>query len=127
MTFNVDRGMWLCGYTIQHKMDLLSKLRNREGRMCCLGHLAKACGISDDALRGRALVESVPLWARGTNDPRWLILLENTDVVDDIMVQNDEPLSQRVRERELKKSFRKLGIAITFSGRLPRKGDVERP
>lgn len=44
--FTIDRRKWLRG-----KGKEFSKLLRSNGEMCCVGFYAKACGLSDNAIK----------------------------------------------------------------------------
>ncbi len=112
MDFVVDRKTWYRG-----KGGEESKLLRADGTRCCIGFVGQQCGIADIKLRGIAEVhgtsedsrvaESWPTWIQddsGVND----------DIADAYAINDDEELSDVVREDKLSKLFAKHGDTIRF-------------
>lgn len=98
----IDRQLWGKG-TLLHN----------DGRMCCLGHLSAACGISNERMAGKGYPLQdwleVPSWARevsrsagGAGEVAALI--------------NDSTLPAYERETKLIALFAEHGIALSFIG-----------
>jgi hypothetical protein len=98
----VDRRKWYRG-----RRGDYSRLRLRDGRMCCLGFACRAVGlkakdITDVGIPKHLSIELQPSWA--------------TDVAIGHMVDtnDDDNLSERQREAALKRSGRQVGLRLTF-------------
>lgn len=108
--FSIDRAKWGSGALL------------RDGRMCCLGFMSKACGVPDDMLEGRlfpgykwpvpeAFKPSAP---RPTDVP-------NTDrargaAVDASNINDDKGIDWPDKEVQLIKLFKEHGITLSFYG-----------
>jgi len=120
--FVVDRKTWNRGNSF-----IRSALLNNNG-MCCLGFAAVACGYHEDEIfdeeRPEKLVQT--LAEDNVNQPnRWFGgLVEEIDgewsgtiVSNAIIITNDdEDISDSLRESKLKKLFNSIGIDVEFVG-----------
>lgn len=112
--FTVDRSKWLQGnYNKAFETDSL--LCDGDGRMCCVGFLAKSYGIPKTKMFGRGTIDDlshpfdkkVPLTSRS---------------LDPLYCRNDsENGTNLAREQALTKMFRKLDILVKFVGKYPTK------
>ena len=105
----IDRARWVNGCT--RKYLGLSLLLNKEGNMCCLGFLGKACGLTDKQLVGNGGPSCVPL----LNWPKEILF---RNIEDEIIRINDRlGVSHEKREILLIDSFKKyLDIDVEFIG-----------
>jgi len=110
----INRKRWLRGTPDG------SVLRNENGSMCCLGHVARACSIKASTLVDRLTPSEVPdaeckksffyrLISRTLHDA------DNSIACYDIMDLNDEEgIAQDKREKALTKKLSKLGFDVSF-------------
>lgn len=115
--FTVDRRTWLRG-----EGGVSSKLmRSSDGKMCCLGFLGEACGLTKTALRdngdftdlSRPLIAEIPqeLVKRGDH----VGLYSNTEIATQLMNLNDETgIDDIERERSLTCIFAQIGLTVEF-------------
>lgn len=124
-----------------------SQLLTDEGQMCCLGFLARACGIPANEILDRAtpeelfdhdaypLVEGDPRWYKKVEQSPFIELVgdlhtpDNSDICEKLMEVNDslsdecpdysDGISERVREKTIKQLMRKIGIKVTYTGTKP--------
>lgn len=101
MKFIVNRNRWYRG-----KKD--SCLLNTDGKMCCLGFLAKQCGYSDEDIFKHWYPESVKDNSKFPNS------VLGKDVVEIVKINDDPNISEDVRETLLKHEFNKNGILVKF-------------
>lgn len=105
---------------------LIGRLRddsgNDEGKMCCLGHLAKACGSSDNDLLDLGMPSTniaarYPKAIRGYgsrdegHENDWGFCTFASEIND------SDHLSGADKERRLKVLFRSRGIRLSFTGK----------
>ncbi len=123
--FTVDRSKWHRGKGADRSRLVVSDPENK-GEMCCVGFLARACGISERVLMGVPMLGDF----RGLPDleklrdklPKALRLNKRGDIDDSPLVDkgvyrtNDVVSLGYDRERRLKKAFKELGITIKFVG-----------
>lgn len=111
MKLVIDRAKWLRGET-----DLRSYLlREADGKMCCLGFLALACGAEVDDICSY----SSPKDTHNVSWPDGLLgdmdCKQNTEVCGTLMNINDR-VSDEEREIRLTEEFKKLDIEVEFIG-----------
>jgi hypothetical protein len=129
----IDRAKWERG---QGNGALL-----RDGKMCCLGFLARECGLGAKTISGVGVPSDFSRYDGGTDTtiPRkvrrhqeiWNAVLgkikprlpftdaraKATDVEDVLVMINDEAaMTDARRERFLTKEFAKIGVKVTFVG-----------
>lgn len=121
MTVNIKRSEWLRGE--EGKKGLNSKLfRSSDGKRCCFGFFANACGIPDQdisdvptlaGLRKTLLLSNFSFLEK-------LIFVNNKVVVNtnealSIMRLNDSvDIEESEREQKIKAEFERLGITVNF-------------
>ena len=110
--FTIDRNTWLRG---EGSVGSYLK-RECDGKQCCLGFYALACGYSEGAILNGHTIEDLGPFAEQTV---WLCAQpvedENLDIADGLMSVNDEINSDYTyREEFITKTFAKQGIAVTF-------------
>lgn len=106
MKLTIDRTKWLRGAGCEPSR----LLRKEDGKMCCLGFYAKACGLTDDDIVGqpnpsgvnRALPDEM-LWLFGQQN--------NSDECLRLMEEND---SSEVSESKISEIFAKNGVEVEF-------------
>ncbi len=111
-TFTVDRATWLRG----EGCDASSLLRTGDGKMCCLGFLALACGVPSDAIENVAspsamITEFREQLPAPIQDPS-----ADAPVMRLMSVNDDEETTDVIRERLLTKVFSEIGIQVAFTG-----------
>jgi hypothetical protein len=101
--FSIDRAWWGTG-----------ALLCDDGKMCCLGHLAVACGYSKASLRKGDLDSGIPLhtWRKVPGPFRSL----DSTVAAKVASINDAPYKSHIKEKKLKELFKENGIRLTFRG-----------
>lgn len=127
----IDRSKWGTGYLLRRDLLALGpgELDPDEGKMCCLGFLARACGATDDEIRGmpmpnRELANKYNINGVSTNllnnhplDIGQRIGLASDYWWDIASSINDSTLPESVKELRLTNLFREHGIELTFSGK----------
>lgn len=119
MKYTIDRTKWLRG-----EGSMVSDLLREDGKMCCLGQIAKQCGLKPKELRNTASPMSLdqkPAEKFRKALP-WLLKVdkvdaefENTHICGVAMEVNDrEKLSDAKREARLTAIFAKRGIELEF-------------
>ncbi len=120
-SFTVDRSRWLRG----ERNSFLQ--RTTDGKRCCLGFLALACGVPESGIVGWELLSRLEhqhfallpeALKRNTAARGKQVLL-----VDRLMELNDDYIgygfsklsSEAERELELAEAFREAGIEVTFT------------
>lgn len=112
-TFTVKRSEWLRGFNIN------SCLLNEDGKMCCLGFYARACGLRKQDI----LDMSDPEQCTSVKNKKWnTFLIDDDDGSDDnsqycweLMEANDDKnLSDKKREKKLTSTFKKAGVKVEF-------------
>lgn len=89
-------------------------LHNKDGTMCCLGHLSRACGITDEQMPPDGTI-AFPLksWV---NVNEWA----RTDLTSGggggASIINDGNLNNDEKETRLIKLFAENGVALSFIG-----------
>lgn len=115
MEFTVDRKTWLRG----EGGNGSCLLRDYDGKMCCLGFRALACGLTDAGISG---VRQPNHLGVHLTDGKWDGYVTNgenalltTNICDEIMRFNDEKhFSASSREERLTDLFKSLGDTVTF-------------
>lgn len=117
MTFTIDRKTWLRG----EGLDASRLLRPSDGKMCCLGSFALACGLSPEDIRDKAepsqvtisrVAPAVDLKAFGA-----LINGDSTgkEIAGNLMAENDETeVDEDYRESKIISGFKQLGHTALF-------------
>ncbi len=130
-SFTVDRATWLHG-----EGSNKSYLRRVEdGKMCCLGFMALACGLPEASILGEKVLwrmhedkyAMIPKALRDQAEPmNRLMALNDVPLTEDIQVLlgGDLPLpdvfnTEADRERWLTGEFQSVGIEVTFTGEYP--------
>lgn len=107
MKLTIDRSKWLHG---EGGMES-ALLRARDGKMCCLGFLAKSLGASDESIKdytGPSRTSKIP-W------PASLIHTHQGSLSDTMIRANDEiDKVEEERESELIDLFQSIGIEVEF-------------
>lgn len=108
----IDRSKWFRGADE-------GLLRNSQGKMCCLGFVAMACGARTDRILNVGEPENLPRfsWPEGflTTDDEGNVW--NSTIVEKLIDYNDSSgYSDKKRESLIKSGFKKLGIDVEFIG-----------
>lgn len=85
-----------------------------DGKMCCLGHLGKACGYTDDQLRGNGMPGEVSNW--GYKYPNAFKDMYGADEIA-AQINDADNMSGPEKERQLKILFKSRGIKLNFTGK----------
>jgi hypothetical protein len=120
--FTIDRAKWYRG-----KGPKESCLLNDEGQMCCLGFFAKACGIEDDKIQGKACPPEVhyggdcddweSVLIRGERSSTFGVVDDMSFTAHSLMITNDYMHhSDQVKEEKIIKEFAYYGITVKFVG-----------
>jgi len=108
----IKRKRWLRG-----KPDN-SALRNADGKQCCLGFLARACGATTKDILGLPDPGATTgiAWPKGISPGgRGYDGYGNTALVGRIISTNDSRgLLPEARERQLKELFAEAGVEVVF-------------
>jgi hypothetical protein len=118
MKLVIDRSKWLRG----EGSDDSYLLRNEDGKLCCLGFYAQACGLETEAITNVATPAQVPKYANIWGDGAcWLFDESNvSSTCNDLMMINDEKLpffdSEKEREEQVAAIFAKHGVQVEFVG-----------
>lgn len=108
--FTIDRKSWYRG-----NGPAVSKLLREDGKMCCVGFFAKACGFSDSDINGAERLE-IPLATA---------CAEGRDMGDDVREQDmqgiygiNDNITMHDSQREvlIKDKFRLIGVDVEFKG-----------
>ena len=114
--FVIDRAKWL----IAKPHD--SCLLNNEGKMCCLGFLAKALGADSGDIRDQKCPEYVVSFV---DWPEFLLVERGNEIIDSptagtLMKINDDKKEPKARrEKRIAKIFAENGWNVTFVGEYP--------
>lgn len=115
ISFDIDRRFWVRG-----KDNEGSSLLNRIGKMCCLGHYARACNVSKVDIYQEAYPSGVRRKNKLPEQMLWLFeddnLSDNRDQFQMTLanINDDETLKQSDRERRIKRKFARKGITVNF-------------
>jgi len=119
--YTIDRSKWVCGGKKYSKKLGMPQLLNAQGRMCCLGQICKAEGISDDKLEDYVDPGNLNLFG-GANPPIWMLdddSLDDSRLAKKMMRVNDDcMINQPQREKKLKELAATAGVRLKFKGRL---------
>lgn len=102
----VDRKKWLRG-----KGDLNSALLLKNGKMCCIGFLARVLNYKPKGIRGICILEdTAPVLAEQQK-----FIDENMDALSDAYGINDDmDITDTVREKELRRIGKEMGVRFVF-------------
>lgn len=116
----IDRSKWLRGGG-----PGTGKLRDDRGRMCAVGFLGRACGVSDI---GMDALYPVPASSKAktadANWPTWLFPKIYSGIDGFIVarmtvlatINDDERISDNEREQRLTEEFARDGVTLRFVG-----------
>ena len=106
VSFQVSRSKWLRGEGYENTF----LLREKDGKMCCLGFLAMSLGNSTKRLK------NTPSPCEGMNFPKTLSY-KNGNTKQCALIQqinDDKSVTDQERERDLKREFSFCGINVEF-------------
>lgn len=125
MKLVIERERWIRGGNGDGPEELSCLYRSHDGKMCCLGFFARACGIDKDQIEDEAEPEDVPraVW------PGWVLrapddfagdygspdaLKNSSDIVALISANDDEMCGDRKREARIAELFAQHGVEVEF-------------
>ena len=121
--FYVERSKWARGnWFAETGRD--AELLDKNGSMCCLGFLGRACNIPKERLQGQGAPDIIdedhidkwpPYLLRERKCPAFPTHQENSGVTNHIIkINDDNGISDKVREYKLRRKFKSLGVEIIF-------------
>lgn len=119
--FTVDRKTW------QRGEGPNSALLGRDGRKCCLGFLALACGHTEADIFGvsspfdlfdkdKSYMMPPALIDDGDGNEEGIITCDSFACIKLMDTNDDKCITESFREEQLTKGFESLGIKVTFEG-----------
>lgn len=106
--FVIDRSKWHRGTAAGSRL-----LRLDNGKMCCLGFYALACGLTPEAIQDECLYRQLSIEAQAELPHE---LLEKA-LHQFLVMTNDSPeLSDHRREKLITDNFATIGVAVEFIG-----------
>ena len=121
--YTIDRSKWVCGGKRFSEKLGLPKMLNEEGRMCCLGQICKAEGVSESELRSTGSPWTLNYDYGSKDIPDWMfnnrMRIQHSTIANKMMRVNDDFfLNQKKREKRLKELALKVDIKLKFTGKL---------
>lgn len=125
MKLVINRKIWLHGEGASQS----ALLRSEDGKMCCLGFFAKACGATDDEIEDRNMMYTDVMYPK--NNPNFYPFMKSSPnaidvetppqaILDRLATTNDGRfLSDEDRERYITEDFASFGVEVVFKGRYP--------
>lgn len=103
ITLEISRKIWLRGDDA-HVGKLIDSclLRERDGKMCCVGIAAHACGFTKDELRGKGTLDDLFTGVCNT--------AADDTLTDAYSVNDDRKLTEKIRECEVRRLLMDLGF-----------------
>ena len=110
----IDRSKWKRGSPNAHDTYLLDD----DGKMCCLGFYALACGVDEESIRNKTEPEFLEFEIPGLSyDNEETGLRHNTAFTQSAIPINDSQyLDETKREEALIRLFKEDGKKLTFEG-----------
>ena len=111
-SFVVERSRWLRGSPAGTLLD-------EEGKMCCLGFYARACGFSEEDIKGipspfsLVYTKKIP-WETKLLKDAATNLCSSEACRDAIRTNDNECLRDPEREADLIDTFNSIGVTLTF-------------
>lgn len=126
--YTIDRSKWVCGGKRFSKKLGMTHMLNDKGRMCCLGQIYEAEGVSREDLIDETSPFSVWI-AKKINPTDWMLTIKESNacvirqdhsrVSKQMMrVNDDDNLNQKERENKLKELALKVDVKLKFTGKL---------
>ena|ERR1700683_3361532 len=113
MKFVIDRKTWFRGRGAEH-----SKLLRKDGRMCCIGQIAKLCQVPEDKILDISDLSPLRFHGGMSSFPSWFRIadtdMESTDLSECYGINDDEDCDDDFREASLKKIFARHGDELEF-------------
>lgn len=123
----IEREFWLRG---EGSLDS-RLLRPSDGKMCCLGYYGKLCGLTTDQIKDIESPQTIEptqvddgfsvkaVWVNPKQQGEWLFMDDNASIpsvdCENLMVNNDdEDITDTVREQLISKTFAKHDIEVQF-------------
>lgn len=135
--FTIDRSKWICGDVEgrpKYGQGVDSELLTEEGSYCCLGMIAEQCRIPQKDLRTIPDPESI--FSDNNKhvkkisflvEKNWYGFYRNSELANRaITINDDEDLTQKERERKLKKLFKAHNIELEFVGKVKKNKHLKR-
>src|SRR3989304_6094090 len=134
MKLVIDRSKWVCGTEDPEILDILDNtmlLNPDSNRKCCLGHYLTLIGIKDSHISDRATPQDI--FCSFLNGPETsdeetdtygrklkglVYKKKDTAWTDKAVILNDGEMEQKEREEKLVKHFAKIGVELSFKGKL---------
>ena len=95
-------------------------LLNKDGNMCCLGFACRAAGFSAKAIKGHGepqdLRDASGQPTRVAKKLGALVVCNGQFVEDAISINDNDRISDKMREHKLKPILKRLGFAVKFTG-----------
>lgn len=117
-SFTIRRSKWARG-----GKKGSSALLNSQGNMCCLGFYSKACGFTKENIQHIIAPDRIPVMQNYSEAIKFKSKLikyrdypNTTKICDDLMdINDDQYITDKVREEKLTKKFSKMGVKVTFT------------
>jgi len=117
--------VWRPGWVRGNGMD--SSLLGRDGKKCCLGFLAIACGHTDEEIfdtaspfelfnKDKRFLMPGCLVDDGNGNEEGVITCDSSTCLNIMEINDDVSISEVEREELLTKGFELIGIKVTFEG-----------
>jgi len=111
MKLTIDRTNWLRGEGVQESY----LLRATDGKRCCIGFLAQACGIPDSKLSDTRSLYKLALDSGTKLHINDSFLSEFDPRIEDAYLINDtEVYEEKAREEKIAGLLGQLGVTVTF-------------
>lgn len=123
--FTVNRKTWVHGTEDSYERLPKSGLLIDDGRMCCLGHLARSCGVKPDDIRGKAMPDDIYIYDDTIKNASLKKFQELTTTVKDrndmsrtveklAHINDYDGLPLDKRQKMLTSLFKRIGIKVQF-------------
>ena len=117
MKFQIKRSEWLRGEGSENSY----LLRSKDGKKCCVGFFANACGLNDDVIKNYGdlcnmyLSNSNICLNENLHKLIDVVLMVNSDIADNIYQTNDNKrFCDAEREEILVKLFKQIDCEAEF-------------
>ena len=110
----IDRSKWKRGSPNSHDTYLLDD----DGKMCCLGFYALACGVDEESIRNKTEPDALEFEIPGLSyEDEEAITIRNTGFTQNAIPINDsKTMGGAEREEALIRLFKEDGRKLTFEG-----------
>ena len=103
----IDRKLWGTGAML-----------NRDGTMCCLGHLSKACGVPENEMRYEDGIGNISFpkltWINKYDLNSWAV--DSIEMSEAAQINDSKLIPDSQKEIELIQLFKDNGITLSFVG-----------